>query len=132
MSYDLWVWKGPAYTLKTINSGIYRIENGDEEAFEPDPRLRRFRNDVLDALPLLDGGDTSASKTWAATPNISDRLIELNLSFGIRDDALDEILHLVEEHDLWLYDPQRALVQPPASGRQDAEHGWRRLLRLRR
>ncbi len=135
MSYDMWVWKGPAYTLRTINYGIARIEAGDEAAFDPSPALRSFRNAVLEAVPLSSTpiaerpASRPAGDTWASTPNISDRLIELNLTFGVRDEQLDAVLRLVDEHDLWLYDPQRALVQEPRSRRGPQPSRWRRWLR---
>ncbi len=127
MSYDLWVWKAPAYTLKTINHGIARLEAGDEEAFAADPTLRTFRQRLVERLPLNASGRVPESRAWATTPGISYRLVELNLSFAIRDDQLDQVVRLVDELDLWLYDPQRALVQPPRSQRE-AVPLWRRLL----
>ncbi len=130
VSYDMWVWKGPPYSLRTINYGISRLEAGDDTAFVADQSLRQFRNELLERVPLSADGRDPQRKVWAATPNVSYRLLELNLSFSVRDDQFDAVLELVDRHDLWLYDPQRALVQAPLSQRNDPPRRsiWRRLL----
>lgn len=131
MSFDLWVWKGPAYTLRTINHAIARFEAGDAAAFDASADVHAFRAAVIERFPPLedvplDQIDPTGFTPWAATPKVSDRMVAMSLSWRVRDEQLDEILRLVDEHRLWLYDPQRALVKkPPAGG---ARLDWRRWL----
>lgn len=121
MSLDLWVWKGPAYTLKTINYAIASFESGDLTAFEASPDVEAFHAEVMLRFPAvedvpLDQIDRTEFTPWAATPRKSDRMVAMTMSWRLRDAQLEEVLRIVDRHRLWLYDPQRALVKPPETG----------------
>jgi len=49
------------------------------------------------------------------TPERSDRLIGMNLTWSVPDDALDDIVALVRKYELVLFDPQGPSFHSPAA-----------------
>jgi len=84
VSYDLFVFKGPIPRSEVeCTERLARFQSGDEAAFEANPKVAAFYDELLRKYPgpedLAD--DKVDDSVWAMTPDASERLIVLNFAW---------------------------------------------------
>jgi hypothetical protein len=119
VSFDLYAWKAPLVSEKEASKLLNRFYDDEEvDVFEPSDDVLRFYDDLLTRYPALgaveDEGEERAS-WWMVTPERSDRVVGLNLSWSTPGEVLDDIVERARARDLVLYDPQGPSFHSPES-----------------
>ena len=116
MSYDLYVWKAPI----PPDEGAFlvlreRFQAGDASAFEPSQDLVKFRADLLKRYPALEDLDDDKvdDSPWSMTPEESDRLIELTISWDDAEKMVKEVAKLAKSHRLAMTDSASGVIVRP-------------------
>lgn len=87
MSFDLYAWKAPVVSEDEASALLDRFyDGGRREVFEPSEEVLRFYDDLLAAYPPLEATEDEEAANrrtwWAVTPERSDRVVALNLSWS--------------------------------------------------
>jgi hypothetical protein len=130
MSYDLWVWAGPAYSADAVLEAIALFdEAGEEHVLDPSPALPELHAFVLDRFPALESLDDDASENaaWSVTPMSSERAIGFSMPFSRVEEVATVVVKAAFERGLLTFDPQDMTIYPPAGLDPD-----RALTRVRR
>ncbi len=116
MSYELWVWAGPAYTADAVSAAVRSfVDSGLSDVFDPNAALVALRSSILETFPPLEGLSDEGLEhaAWAVTPERSDRL----LGFSILLDEVDEVAPVLVKRafdmGLFVFDPQDGTIYPP-------------------
>lgn len=107
MSYDLFVWHGPAATTFDEASALLTAAaEGDPEDLTPSPRMAAFLAALFAEYPNLHADDPHPA--WACTDDTSDRHAILSLTATNDSDAVfARIVSLSRKHGLHCFDPQQ-------------------------
>jgi hypothetical protein len=109
MSMDLFLWKAPVTDDTDDAAALLRryFEDRDESVFTPSEDVTRVLAIIRENYP--DDADAGAKELapWASWPiPDSDRLIELNIRWGVETRLPADVVVLARKFELVLYDPQ--------------------------
>jgi hypothetical protein len=118
----LFLWKAPVVAGPDEAKALIDryCDHGDDSAFEPTEAIGRVWDELLRLHP--DDAATERpeqdSSPWANfPPDVTDRLLALDIRWSADDTVLDDIERLAREHELVLYDPQGPHVLLPTDPR---------------
>ena len=125
MSYDLWVYAGPAYDARTAQEAMEVCSGtGSEDAFQKSPKLRDLHRAILAIYPALESlseADVFADASpWSVTPAVSDRVVAFSFAFSRVQEVATLIVKEAFDRGLFTYDPQDGSIYPP-KGIQDGQ-----------
>ena len=111
MSYDLFVWYGPAAASSDEASEF--SEEG-YEGLEPSPHVAAFLAELFGEFPPL-SDDSSDDHVWSFTDDNSDAHSLLSIQFEHAQRVGQRVLELSAKHGLRLFDPQTGDLYPRAA-----------------
>jgi hypothetical protein len=123
VSYDLWVYAGPAYDARTAQQAMEICsETGAEDAFQKSPKLPNLLSAILAVYPALESlseADVLADASpWSVTPAASDRVLAFSFAFSRVEEVATLIVKEAFDRGLFTFDPQDGSIYPP-KGMQD-------------
>jgi hypothetical protein len=120
MSMSLVVWKAPVVADEDEAAALVERWDDDPTVFDASADVLAFYDALLAKHPSLESYSDEelrdAETHWSVTPERSDRVVYLDLSWSVSDEMLDDIQALAREHELVLYDPQGPHVHLPGGG----------------
>ena len=109
MSMDLFLWKAPVTGDPEEAAALLKryFEDDHKEVFEPSEDVVRVLDLIRETYPDDAEAGAEESAPWASWPiPDSNRLIELNIRWGVETRLPADVVVLARKFDLVLYDPQ--------------------------
>ena len=125
MSYDLWVYAGPAYDARTAQEAMEICsDTGSEDAFQKSLKLPDLLLAILAVYPALESLSEAEvladASPWSVTPTASDRVLAFSFAFARIEEVATLIVKEAFDRGLFTYDPQDGSIYPP-KGVQDGQ-----------
>jgi hypothetical protein len=117
VSFDLYLWASPSpVTADQAERICERLDEGDQVATEPSPRLLEFAGELMARYPRLEDLDHAVieDSPWRVSPDVSSERVILCMGFSKAAEISREVLELASRHGLVCYDPQAGEVHHPA------------------
>lgn len=120
MSYDLWVWAGPAYTGVAVREALKRFdEDGDLDVFDRSDLLMQFHGELLETFSPVRGTSEIHQTVWSVPPDPSEHVLMLAITRDVVRRVAPVVVARAHELRLLTYDPQTDTVYVPADARDD-------------
>jgi hypothetical protein len=125
VSYDLWVYAGPAYDARTAQEAMEICsDTGSEDAFQTSSKLPDLLRAILAVYPALESlseADVLADASpWSVTPAASDRVLAFSFAFSRVEEVATLIVKEAFDRGLFTFDPQDGSIYPP-KGIEDSQ-----------
>jgi hypothetical protein len=100
-----------------------RSDEGESGVFDAHPSVMAFYTALIARFPDLEsvnGDGVNLDSVWSVTPQPSDTLVAMCISFSHCDDVAPIVRQLAADHGLVCYDHQLHVVRPNVPGYQPA------------
>lgn len=100
MSMDLIAWKAP--TVESEEEAAALVDRfdkqGDESQFEPSEDVAKFYEEVMARFPPQDRDCPPDEDPWVSAPQLSKRVVVMNIRWSTSGETLDAIVELARKH----------------------------------